>query len=144
MSSLSPIGSSQPYEVSGITPTTAASQPPAPYLMGTLDGVANMLSTSTSDLQSALKQGSSISDLAAQKGVSRSSLVQYIEQQVQQRRSAQGKPPIDQQALDQVVNRALDRHRHHRGQSPLTAADASGSQSTTQDVSPSQSIDLLA
>ena len=114
MSSVAPIGS-EPTAVSGLTPTTGASAPPAAYLQGTLDGVASMLSMPTQNLRVALKQGSSISDIAAQKGVSRDSRVNTIEQFVQQRRAAQGKSPIDAQTLDNVVNRALDRHRHGHG-----------------------------
>ncbi len=119
MSSLAPIGSQPPVEVSGIMPTTSASAPPAPYLQGTLDGVANMLGMSTDNLRSALKQGSSISDVAAQKGVSTSSIVSYIEQQVQQKRASKGLAPVNQQALDQVVSRAVNRHRHGHHQPPV-------------------------
>ncbi|MBV8258534.1 MAG: hypothetical protein JO073_12020 [Actinobacteria bacterium] len=122
MSSLSPIGYQTPSETTGVTPTTMASPPPAPYLQGTLDGVASLLSMSTDSLRSALKSGQSISDLAQQKGVSRDSIVQYIEQQVQQQRAADGQSPVPQDALDQVVNRAVDRHRgahrHHHAAPP--------------------------
>ena len=112
MSSLSPIGSQPPVEVSGVMPTTSASAPPAPYLQGTLDGVASMLGLSTDNLRNTLKQGSSIADVAAQKGVGTGSIVSYIEQQVQQQRASKGLAPINRQALDQVVSRAVNRHRH--------------------------------
>ena len=148
MSSLSPIGSQPPVEVSGVMPTTSASAPPAPYLQGTLDGVANMLGMSTDNLRSALKQGSSISDVAAQKGVSTSSIVSYIEQQVQQQRASKGLAPVNQQALDQVVSRAVTRHRHghHQHANPSTDPASSTAPPTAAAArSASQSLlDLLA
>lgn len=148
MSSLAPIGSQPPVEVSGIMPTTSASAPPAPYLQGTLDGVANMLGMSTDNLRSALKQGSSISDVAAQKGVSTNSIVSYIEQQVQQKRASKGLAPVNQQALDQVVSRAVTRHRrgHHQQVDPSTDPASSTAPPTAAAArSASQSLlDLLA
>lgn len=110
MSSLPPIGQ-PPVQVNGVEPTTSTSPPPVSYMQGTLGGIASMLSLSPSDLQHALKSGSSVADLAAASGVSRSSVAQYIEQQVQAQRSAQGQTPIDPAALSTAVNNALDRHR---------------------------------
>jgi len=149
MSSLSPIGSQPPVEVSGLMPTTSASAPPAPYLQGTLDGVANMLGMTTDALRGSLKQGSSISDIATQKGVGTDSIVSYIEQQVQQKRASKGLQPINQQALDQVVNRAVNRHRHghHPHPSAPSAASATSPQGPTTSATggTSQSLfDLLA
>ena len=148
MSSLAPIGSQPPVEVFGIMPTTSASAPPAPYLQGTLDGVANMLGMSTDNLRSALKQGSSISDVAAQKGVSTSSIVSFIEQQVQQKRASKGLAPVNQQALDQVVSRAVNRHRrgHNQPVDPSTNPGSSTAPPTAAAArSASQSLlDLLA
>lgn len=111
MSSIAPLGGQEPSPVSGLEPATMASPPPAPYLHGTLDGVAGLLQMSTADLRSSLKGGSSISDLAAQKGASRASILSYVERQVQQRRAANGREPIAQSVLDDVVGRALDRRR---------------------------------
>lgn len=128
MSSIAPLGGQEPSPVSGLEPATMASPPPAPYLHGTLDGVAGMLQMSTSDLRSALKQGSSISDLAARKGVGRNSILSYVEQQVQQRRAANGREPISQSVLDDVVGRALDRRRGSAAQ-PAPAGPQSSSQS---------------
>lgn len=135
MSSISPVGQ-QPTETSGVTPATMASPPPAPYLQGTLDGVASLLSMSPDGLRGALRSGESISGLAAQKGVSRDSIVSYVEQQVQRQRVAQGKPAIPQDALDQVVNRAVDRHR---GRHPRVAAGDPARQPQAQGA-----LDLLA
>jgi hypothetical protein len=143
MSSLSAIGSQRPTEVSGVTPATMASPPPAPYLLGTLDGIASQLSMSTDGLRSALGSGQSISDIAAQKGVSRGSIVQYIEQQVQQQRTAQGQEPIPQDVLDQVANRAVDRHAggHHHHHA---AAQQATEQLLHPDATSSGLVDQLA
>jgi hypothetical protein len=147
MSSLSPVGWQPPTQVSGVEPTSMMSAPPTAYMQGTLDGVAGMLSMSTPDLRSALKQGSSIADIASQKGISRDAIVQSIEQQVQQQRAAQGKTPIDQQTLDQAVSRAVDRHRHgHHHQQGAGAATSSNAQQVTQPqgTAPQASLDVLA
>jgi hypothetical protein len=135
MSSISPVGS-DPTAVSGIEPVSGMSPPPVGYLHGTLDGIAGMLSMPTSDLRTALKSGQSIADLASAKGVSLSSIVQNVEQQVREQRVAQGKPPIDQSVLDAGVNRAVHRHRGHHQAQPTTPSPA-GSPS-------SSSVDLLA
>jgi len=148
MSSLAPIGWQPPTEVTGITPTTMASPPPTAYLQGTLSGVASMLSMSPTDLRAALKQGSSIADLAQQKGVSRDSIVQYIEQQVQQQRSSQGQQPVDAATLDRVVNKAVDRHRHghHHHHAPVTPPSTDGTQPAPVDpgTATASTLDLLA
>jgi hypothetical protein len=147
MSSLSPVGWQPPTQVSGAEPMTMMSAPPTAYMQGTLHGVAGMLSMSTTDLRTALKQGSSISDIASQKGVGRDAIVQSIEQQVQQQRAAQGKAPIDQQTLDQVVSRSIDRHRHgHHHQQGVGAAGSSNAQQVTQPqgTAPQASLDVLA
>lgn len=134
MSSISPVGS-DPAAVSGVAPVSGMSPPPVGYLHGTLDGIAGMLSMSTPDLRTALKSGQSIADLASAKGVSLSSIVQNVEQQVREQRTAQGKPPIDQSVLDAGVNRAVHRHRGHHPQAPTPPPAGSPS---------SSSVDLLA
>lgn len=95
--------------VNGTHPTTMASPPPTPALNGTLDGVAQQLGMSVSMVRTALKQGSSITDLAAHQGVSRSSLVHAVQSQIQQHRQAAGQPAADPSTLDRMVNRAFDR-----------------------------------
>ncbi len=109
--------------VSGTSPTTMTSPPPTPTLDGTLAGISQQLGMSVGDVQSALKQGMSITDLAQQQNVSRSSLVQSVESQIQQTRQANGQPPLDQTTLDRIVNRAFNHHRHHHG---AAAAGATG------------------
>ena len=125
------------------------SAPPTAYMQGSLDGVAGMLSMPTTDLRTALKQGSSIADIAAQKGISRDAIVQSIEQQVQKQRASQGKAPIDQQALDSIVNRSVDRHRHggHRhqqGAGATTLVNAQQGPQSQGNASTQTSLDVLA
>ena len=111
--------------VADATPTTSASPPPSPHLIGALDGIAQQLSMSSTDLRSALGSGTSVTDLAARKGVSRSDLLQSVADGIQQRRAAHGKPPLDQSLLDSIVSNGFDRRR---GGAPATAsADGSGS-----------------
>ncbi len=97
--------------VSGTTPTTMTSPPPSPAMNGTLKGISQQLGMSTGNVQSALRQGQSITDLAQQQNVSRSSLVQSAEGQIQRLRQASGQSPIDSTVLDRMVNRAFDHHR---------------------------------
>ncbi|HKI92924.1 MAG TPA: hypothetical protein VJ986_11545, partial [Gaiellaceae bacterium] len=93
-------------------------------------------------------QGSSISGIATRKGVSTGSIVSYIEQQVQQRRAARGLQPINQQALDQVVNRAITRHRHddHHPSVPSSPPASRPQQPAAPGpgATPQSSLDLLA
>jgi len=63
--------------------------------------------------------GASITELSQQHGVSRESLVQFVQTKIQQTREANGQAPLDQSTLDQLVDHALD---HNRGQ----GADADG------------------
>lgn len=113
MSSISPIGG--PTQFTGVDQSSSTAPPN--YLMGTLNGVAGMLSMSPADLEKALASGQSVADIAQSKGVSTGAIVSYIEQQVQQQRSSRGQPPLDSQTLDQAVNRAVTRHHghHHHG-----------------------------
>ena len=66
-------------------------------------------------------QGASITELAQQHGVSRDSLVQFVQTKIQQTREDNGQPPLDQSTLDQLVDHALD---HNRGQG--AGADEAG------------------
>lgn len=108
--SISPIGPGSTGAVNvHAVPTTMASPPPTPALNGTLAGIAQQLSMSTGGVQSALKQGASITSLASQQGVSRSSLVSSVQDAVQSARAQSGQAPLDQTVLDRLVNRAFDR-----------------------------------
>jgi len=97
--------------VTGTTPTTMTSPPPTPALGGTLSGIAGQLGMSLSSVQTALKSGHSIKDLAQQQGVSQSSLVSFVQKQIQQGRQANGREPVDQVTLDRLVSRAFAHHR---------------------------------
>lgn len=97
--------------VTGTTPTTMTSPPPTPALNGTLSGIAGRLGMSMTSVQSALKSGQSINGLAQQQGVSQSSLVSFVQKEIQHRRQGTGQPPLDQVTLDRLVNRAFARHR---------------------------------
>jgi hypothetical protein len=62
----------------------------------------------------------SISDLAQQHGVSRESLVEFVQAKVQQARQESGQPPLDQATLEEMIGHTLD-------QGGQTASDADGS-----------------
>ena len=122
---VAPINTQGLTEVTGTMPTTMTSPPPTPSLNGTLSGISQQLGMSVGDVQRALKQGSSITGLAQQQGVSRDSVVQSVQSQIQQKRQAGGLPPVDQTTLDRLVNRALDRSRGAQV-SAAGAADTDG------------------
>ena len=146
-----PLGAESPdvSAVNGAMPTTMTSPPPTPQLNGTLDGIAQQLSMTPDALRQALAGGSSITDLAQQAGVSRDSLVQSVEAQIQQTRQSQGQPPLDQTQLDRMVNRAFDRHRGHHGHHHAQVASATDAQQTPapDTTTPAQGtggVDVLA
>jgi len=56
--------------------------------------------------------GASITELAQQHGVSRDSLVEFVQAKIQQARQASGEPPLDQATLDQMVGHTLDHGPH--------------------------------
>jgi len=64
--------------------------------------------------------GASITELAQQHGVSRESLVEFVQAKIQQARQESGQPPLDQGTLEAMIGHTLDRG----GQ---TAGDADGS-----------------
>jgi hypothetical protein len=53
--------------------------------------------------------GQSIASLADQHGVGRDSLVSLLQAKIQQAHQSSGHPPLDQETLDEMVNRAFDR-----------------------------------
>ncbi len=108
--SVSPIGPSGPGAVNmHAVPTTMASPPPTAALNGTLAGIAQQLGMNTGDVQSALGQGASITSLASRQGVSRSSLVNSVQDAIQSSRAQNGLAPLDETVLARMVNRAFDR-----------------------------------
>ena len=56
--------------------------------------------------------GASITELAQQHGVTRDSLVEFVQAKIQQARQASGQPPLDQATLDQMVGHAVDNGGH--------------------------------
>ncbi len=134
------------YDASAVAGTTPTTLFPAPHLDGPLDGIAQQLSMTPDALRNALSQGSSITDLAQQEGVSRDDLVKSVEDQIQQTRAANGAQPLDQQSLGRMVNRAFDRHRggghhHHHHSKPVSSP---ASTTPTDPQSQSGGIDVLA
>jgi hypothetical protein len=95
----------------GSTPGGVGNLPPAPGAESTLTVLADRLGMSADGLQSALKQGQSIAGLAEQHGVPRESVAEVVATQIQQARSSSLQPPLDQGALERLVDRALDRGR---------------------------------
>ncbi|HET9125076.1 MAG TPA: hypothetical protein VFN65_09355 [Solirubrobacteraceae bacterium] len=107
---IDPIGVSRPgLSTVSAAPMTMTSPPPTAALNGTLSGIAQGLGMSMGDVQSALRQGGSISGLAAQQGVSRQALISSVQSQIQNRLRANGLPAADQDVLDRMVGRAFDR-----------------------------------
>jgi hypothetical protein len=101
---------------SGSLAAAVASLPPSPAGEGTIAGIAAHLAMSADDLQAALKQGQSLASLAERQGVSRESLGAFIGSQIQRARMYSGQLPLDGDALERTVDRALDRgHRQDAG-----------------------------
>ncbi len=88
-----------------------AGLPPPSAGEGTLAGIAAHLGMSAEDLGTALKQGRSLASLAEQQGVTRESLGTFIGAQIQRARLYSGQPSLDEEALNRMVDRALDRGR---------------------------------
>jgi hypothetical protein len=73
----------------------------------------------------------SITDLAQQHGVSRESLVQYVQTKIQQTREANGQPPLEQSTLDQLVDHALDPEHGQGGDASSAEEPAAGGYTAT-------------
>jgi hypothetical protein len=117
--------------MSAFTPSLPALTGSAPAALGTLPsapgestlaGLATHLGLSTEDLQSALKQGRSIAELAEQQGVPREAAASFLSTQMQRARQYSGQPPLDDAALERMVQRALDRGRRSGGEADGEAA----------------------
>ena len=95
--------------------------------------------------------GSSITELAQQHGVSRDSLVEFVQGKIQQSRQANGQPPLDQTTLDQLIDQALDQERQQGAggdepgaEGPGSAAYTSSAQRTADRPRAAGSISILA
>jgi transposase-like protein len=95
--------------------------------------------------------GASITELAKQHGVSRESLIQFVQSKIQQTREANGEAPLDQSTLDQLVDHALDRNGGRGAGADATASDEPASagytataQRTSGRAAASGSISILA
>jgi len=93
----------------------------------------------------------SITKLAQPHGVSRESLIEFVQSKIQQARQDGGQPPLDQAALDQLVDHALDRNSGQsagRDQSgtdePASASYTSAAQPTASTGGKSGTISMLA
>jgi hypothetical protein len=106
--------------LTGSAPAAVGTLPSAPG-ESTLAGIAEQLGMSAESLQDALRDGRSIAGLAEQQGVPRESIGSFIAGQMQRARQYSGQPPLDQSALERMVDRALDRGRRAGG---TEAADA--------------------
>jgi hypothetical protein len=95
----------------GSSPAAVGSLPAAPGAEGTLAALANRLGMSADGLHAALKQGQSIAGLAEQHEIPRESVGEFLGAQIQQARTLSGQPPLDENALGRMVDRALDRGR---------------------------------
>ena len=103
--------------VSSTTAATATWQtfsPPAPSGPPALTNTAQLLGLSTSDLTNALRGGTTLSQLAGQKGVSSSDLLASVEQDLQANAPA-GAPSISSDQLQQFATDLINgtRHGHH-------------------------------
>jgi hypothetical protein len=117
---------------------------------GTLAGIASRLRLSPTEVQSALRQGQSIASLAAEQSVPRESLAQFVGDQIRRGRAYTGQPPLEEDALDRMVDRALDRGRPQpSGASESAPGEAGGTYASNARVAmvglpAGQTISLLA
>ncbi len=95
--------------------------------------------------------GASITDLAQQHGVSRESLVEFVQSKIQQSRQANGQSPLDQTTLDQLIDHALDQDRQQgagadesQADGPASAGYTASAQRTADRPRVTGSISILA
>jgi len=69
--------------------------------------------------------GASITELAQQHGVSRESLVEFVQAKIQQARQDNGQAPLDQSTLEEMIGHTLDQD----GQTAGNADDPTGARS---------------
>ena len=95
--------------------------------------------------------GASITELAQQHGVSRDSLVEFVQGKIQQSRQANGQPPLDQTTLDHLIDHALDQDRQQGAgadesgpEGPASAGYSASAQRTGDLPRATGSISILA
>jgi hypothetical protein len=110
--------------LTGSAPASPGALPPAPSGEGTLAGIAEHLGMSADGLRSALREGRSIAGLAEQQGIPRESVASFISAHIQRARQYSGQPPLDEDALARMVDRALERGRP--AGAPAGGGDAAG------------------
>jgi len=99
------------------TATWQAVSPPGPSGPPALTNTAQLLGLSTSDLTNALRGGTTLSQLGAQKGVSSNDLLASVEQDLQANAPA-GAPSISSDQLQQFATNLINgtgRGHHHQG-----------------------------
>jgi hypothetical protein len=111
-------------QAAGGTPAAGGSTSATPVL----SSVANLLGMSTDDLTTSLKSGSSMSDLASQKGVSRADLLAAITQGLQSDQSAAATSQAG--GTSALAGQIADHkgvpghhHHHHGGGSSSTSTE---------------------
>jgi hypothetical protein len=116
--------------ISSVTTTTAlpqaTRQPPKPP---TFDNAAKLLGMSTGDLQSALKSGETLDDLAQDKGVASSDLTNAVKADLQASKPAGAPDLSDDQLTQMATNVAAGKgpggpHGAHHGHRHASAGDS--------------------
>jgi|SRR5579884_31447 len=83
----------------------------SPLLRGSLGFISEQLGMSREDLESALRKGVSVNDLARRQGVSVDDLRQKVAAHIAQVRAEHHQMPIAPERLEQMVGRALAQGR---------------------------------
>jgi hypothetical protein len=121
--------------INGISQDTASAAlqafaPPAAGAGGAaqpvLSSVAGLLGMSTDDLITSLRNGTSMSDLASQKGISRDDLLAAITQSLQSGQAAGGQAADTAALAGQIADRkgvGGHHHHHHGGGSAGSSTD---------------------
>lgn len=113
----------------GVTPYSGATHAPGGFRQAIVSSAAAALGMSTQDVQSALRNGQSLADLAQQKGVSNDTLVGAVAQGLQAATSGSSAVNGDVTSIAQdIVNRkgvGGPHHHHHHG--AVGSATSSGS-----------------
>jgi len=95
---------------------TAVDSPPG--WVDKLTMLAERFQMSPGKLHSALREGSTIEQLSAARGVSLDSLRQAVADRVAQNRAAIGRPPLSGKTLDNITVQILSGHFHQHADGP--------------------------